>query len=59
MGMSYLIIGFAQILKLSVAFVSDMNHTNDCEVACLFRFCVICAINASLSTAEVYIQTVK
>ena len=59
MGMSYLIIGFAQILKLSVAFVSDLGHTNDCVVTCLLIFCVINAINASFSTAEGYIQTVK
>ncbi|KIF49377.1 hypothetical protein M445_00655 [Vibrio owensii 47666-1] len=59
MGMSYLIIGFAQILKLSVAFVSDLGHTNDCVVTRLLTFCVINAINASFSTAEGYIQTVK
>ncbi|GLR04949.1 hypothetical protein GCM10007906_25370 [Vibrio hyugaensis] len=58
-SMQYLIIGFAQILKLSVTFVSDLCHTNDCVVALMIRFCVINAISASFSTAEGYIQSVK
>ncbi|OHY96492.1 hypothetical protein BI375_02955 [Vibrio rotiferianus] len=59
MGMSYLIIGFAQILKLSVAFVSDLRHTIDCVFAYVTSLFVICEANASFSTPEGYIQTVK
>ncbi|AYO12838.1 hypothetical protein D0784_20380 [Vibrio campbellii] len=59
MSMQYLIIGFAQILKLSLSFVSDLCHTNDCVVTQMRIFCVIYAINTSFSTPEGYIQTVK
>ncbi|AXY03701.1 hypothetical protein D1115_22745 (plasmid) [Vibrio alfacsensis] len=58
-SIQHLIIGFAQILKLSASFVSDLGHTNDCAVAVTISFCVINATSASFSTVEGYIQSVK